>query len=132
MTRQQLKPPNLKIHPGLLQKPLIPVGYYVVVPPSVLIKISATFLFFVQCKCPRFVEYQFVNGRVSNQGSAGGVLLLADAGAETSGAKATACGRLASLAAASDKGSCVGQYFYLFFACKVFCFCSFAVRMCYL
>lgn len=39
----------------------------------------------------------------SSRGSAGGVLLLADAGAETSGAKATACGRLASLAAASDK-----------------------------
>ncbi|KAM5569788.1 phosphoglucan, water dikinase, chloroplastic [Rosa sericea] len=40
----------------------------------------------------------------SNQGvSAGGVLLLADAEARNSGAKAAACGRLASLAAASDK-----------------------------
>ncbi|XP_050141844.1 phosphoglucan, water dikinase, chloroplastic [Malus sylvestris] len=40
----------------------------------------------------------------SNQGvSAGGVLLLADADAETSGAKAAACGRLASLAAESEK-----------------------------
>lgn len=40
----------------------------------------------------------------SNQGvSAGGVLLLADADAEISGAKAAACGRLASLAAESEK-----------------------------
>ncbi|PON66919.1 Glucoamylase, starch-binding [Parasponia andersonii] len=39
----------------------------------------------------------------SSRGSAGGVLLLADAEAQTSGAKAAACGRLASLSAASNK-----------------------------
>ncbi|XP_030508153.2 phosphoglucan, water dikinase, chloroplastic [Cannabis sativa] len=39
----------------------------------------------------------------ASQGSAGGVLPLADAEAQTSGAKAAACGRLASLAAASNK-----------------------------
>ncbi|KAA8527871.1 hypothetical protein F0562_035260 [Nyssa sinensis] len=40
----------------------------------------------------------------SNQGvSAGGVILLADADIQTSGAKAAACGQLASLAAASEK-----------------------------
>ncbi|XP_062108119.1 phosphoglucan, water dikinase, chloroplastic [Humulus lupulus] len=39
----------------------------------------------------------------SSQGSAGGVLSLVDAEARTSGAKAAACGRLASLAAASNK-----------------------------
>ncbi|KAJ6956344.1 phosphoglucan [Populus alba x Populus x berolinensis] len=42
----------------------------------------------------------------SSQGvSAGGVILLADADAQTSGAKAAACGRLASLAAVSRKVS---------------------------
>lgn len=81
---------------------------------------------------PRFDDHQFVNGCVSNQGSAGGVLLLADAEAENSGAKASGCGRLASLAAASDKGSrFVGQNFYLSLGCKVFCFWSFSVGMCY-
>ncbi|XP_050372459.1 phosphoglucan, water dikinase, chloroplastic [Argentina anserina] len=39
---------------------------------------------------------------VSNQGVSAGVLPLADAEARNSGAKAAACGRLASLAAASD------------------------------
>ncbi|XVE81191.1 hypothetical protein DITRI_Ditri15bG0043000 [Diplodiscus trichospermus] len=39
----------------------------------------------------------------SNQGSAAGIILLEDADALTSGAKAAACGRLASLAAVSDK-----------------------------
>lgn len=39
-----------------------------------------------------------------------GVVALIDADTETSGAKAAACGRLASLAAASDKGKLfVGQ-----------------------
>ncbi|XP_021805227.1 phosphoglucan, water dikinase, chloroplastic [Prunus avium] len=37
------------------------------------------------------------------KGVSGGILLLADAEAQTSGAKAAACGRLASLAAVSDK-----------------------------
>lgn len=37
--------------------------------------------------------------------SAGGIILLADADAETSGAKAAACGRLASLTAASKQGN---------------------------
>ncbi|KAI5565501.1 hypothetical protein BDE02_14G126300 [Populus trichocarpa] len=42
----------------------------------------------------------------SNKGvSAGGLILLADADAQTSGAKAAACGRLASLTAASKKVS---------------------------
>ncbi|KAJ6723643.1 PHOSPHOGLUCAN WATER DIKINASE CHLOROPLASTIC [Salix koriyanagi] len=42
----------------------------------------------------------------SNKGvSAGGIILLADADAETSGAKAAACGRLASLTAASKQVS---------------------------
>lgn len=36
--------------------------------------------------------------------STGGVVLLGDASLQTSGAKATACGTLASLAAASGKG----------------------------
>ncbi|PKI46983.1 hypothetical protein CRG98_032608 [Punica granatum] len=35
--------------------------------------------------------------------SSGGVLMLAEAETQTSGAKAAACGQLASLAAASDK-----------------------------
>lgn len=36
---------------------------------------------------------------------AGGVILLADADAQTSGAKAAACGRLSSLSAVSNKGN---------------------------
>ncbi|XWS35232.1 hypothetical protein CRYUN_Cryun21dG0108300 [Craigia yunnanensis] len=45
-----------------------------------------------------------VKAPYSNQGSSSaGVILLADADALTSGAKAAACGRLASLAAVSDK-----------------------------
>ncbi|KAJ6873727.1 phosphoglucan [Populus alba x Populus x berolinensis] len=46
----------------------------------------------------------------SNKGvSAGGLILLADADAQTSGAKAAACGRLASLTAASKKGNVVSS-----------------------
>lgn len=37
--------------------------------------------------------------------STGGIILLADADLQTSGSKAASCGRLASLAAASSKGS---------------------------
>ncbi|XVF65426.1 hypothetical protein PTKIN_Ptkin09bG0248300 [Pterospermum kingtungense] len=45
-----------------------------------------------------------VKAPYSNQGSSSaGIILLADADAPTSGAKAAACGRLASLAAVSDK-----------------------------
>ncbi|KAK9029878.1 hypothetical protein V6N11_031321 [Hibiscus sabdariffa] len=45
-----------------------------------------------------------VKASYSNQGSSSaGLVLLADADAQTSGAKAAACGRLASLAAVSDK-----------------------------
>lgn len=39
------------------------------------------------------------------QGESVGILQLADADAVTCGSKAAACGRLASLAAASDKGN---------------------------
>jgi len=45
-------------------------------------------------------KFNFIKGV-----SAGGVILLADADAHTSGAKAAACGRLASLAAVSRKGN---------------------------
>ncbi|KAM5569797.1 hypothetical protein ABKV19_017022, partial [Rosa sericea] len=52
----------------------------------------------------KICEVRSILVQYSNQGvSAGGLLLLADAEARNSGAKAAACGRLASLAAASDK-----------------------------
>lgn len=41
---------------------------------------------------------------------AGGVILLADADAQTSGAKAAACGRLSSLSAVSNKGNICGDW----------------------
>ncbi|CAK9138206.1 unnamed protein product [Ilex paraguariensis] len=45
----------------------------------------------------------------SNQGlSTGGVILLADSSGQTSGAKAAACGRLASLAAVANKAKVIG------------------------
>ncbi|RDX98549.1 Phosphoglucan, water dikinase, chloroplastic, partial [Mucuna pruriens] len=45
----------------------------------------------------------FSSGRISNFDQAGGVILLPDAEIQTSGAKATACGRLSLLSADSDK-----------------------------
>lgn len=47
--------------------------------------------------------------------SSGGVILLADADALSSGAKAAACGRLASLAAVSHKGLFVFLFFSFLF-----------------
>ncbi len=46
----------------------------------------------------------------------GGVILLADADAQNSGAKAAACGRLASVSAVSDKGNLCGGHDCIFFS----------------
>lgn len=62
-----------------------------------------------------YVACDYVNSCFLIQGVSGGILLLADAEAETSGAKAAACGRLASLAAVSDKGNFYGGYDRIFF-----------------
>lgn len=42
---------------------------------------------------------------IQSKSSRGGVVLLGDADLQSSGAKAAACGRLSSLAAASSKGT---------------------------
>ncbi|KAF5950543.1 hypothetical protein HYC85_012536 [Camellia sinensis] len=51
------------------------------------------------------LSWSSVKTPYSSQGvSAGGIILLADADVRTSGAKASACGQLSSVAAASDQG----------------------------
>uniref|UniRef100_A0A7N2LWV0 CBM20 domain-containing protein n=1 Tax=Quercus lobata TaxID=97700 RepID=A0A7N2LWV0_QUELO len=58
----------------------------------------------VESPVPHEPSWSAVKAPDSNQGSfTGGVLLLADADAQNSGAKAAACGRLASLSAVSEK-----------------------------
>ncbi|XP_038995104.1 phosphoglucan, water dikinase, chloroplastic-like isoform X2 [Hibiscus syriacus] len=58
----------------------------------------------VKVREPHYSSALPVKAPYSNQGnSSAGIILLADANAQTSGAKAAACGRLASLAAVSDK-----------------------------
>lgn len=57
------------------------------------------------------------------QGVSTGVILLADADAMTSGAKAAACGRLASLSAVSEKGKsllCFLSYMKMLYFDKIF------------
>lgn len=59
--------------------------------------------------------------------SGGGVVLLGDADLQSSGAKAAACGRLSSLAAASSKGtanSCVLFFEFNFLLLELKCFIS--------
>lgn len=52
------------------------------------------------------INYHIVKMRTFFQGvSSGGIISLADADLQTSGAKAASCGRLASLATVSSKGS---------------------------
>ncbi|KAL5542836.1 hypothetical protein UlMin_010546 [Ulmus minor] len=57
----------------------------------------------VEAPKPDDLSWSAAKGPYSSPGSAGRILPLADAGAQTSGAKAAACSQLASLAAVSDK-----------------------------